>query len=178
MCWWYFVKIPNQKCHENSFGRKSVVPCGQKDMMRLTVSLIILRLRLKMYQHPKACIRLSGPVLEGYGDHWWTFAPHKNWGIYQAGSTINWKKKNRNKRETQCFVTNLQEFCNIYEISPATCLCFLQLYRVPSPVDKDQNVCFVAIFTTWRSVSAQCGAFAVWWGHGFNNSKVEYGRDV
>jgi len=69
MCWWYFVTIPNQKCHENSFGWKSVVPCGQKDMMRLTVSLIILPLRLKTYQHPKACIRSIWP---GTGGIWWS----------------------------------------------------------------------------------------------------------
>jgi hypothetical protein len=57
-----------------------------------------------------------------------------------SGRVHNKLKKKRNKTETQCFMTNLQQFCNIYETSPATCLCFLQLYRVPSPVDKDKNV--------------------------------------
>ena len=106
----------------------------QKDMMRLIVSLIIQRLRLKTYQHPQG-------VNQTYLARYWRdmvitnepSGPTKTGAFFRPGPQYNEKKKTKNKNKKKnphkqnrnsCFVKNLQQFCNIYENSPATSLRF------------------------------------------------------
>ena len=89
-----------------------------------------------------------------------------------ARSTLNWQNSNSVFRDK--FATILHHLWNV----SATCWCFLQLCRVPSPVGRSKGFCFVASFATCRLVSAYCGPFAVCRGYEFNTLKVEYGRDV
>ena len=56
------------------------------------------------------------------------------------------RKHNRNSAFCDKSVTILQHLWNI----SATCVCFLQLHGVPSPVDKDQKAYF---FFCWSCIS-------------------------
>ena len=62
----------------------------------------------------------------------------------QATATLNSLKKN--KTETQCFAKYLQKCGNIYETFRLLVCVFLQLYRVPSPVGKDQKLSVLLTF--------------------------------
>ena len=92
-----------------------------------------------------------------------------------TGSTLNRPPPKKTVEK----LSVLRQFCKhmcIWNIS-RTCLCFLHFYRIPSPVDKQQqDFCCVTSRTSNRPVSAQCGRFVVSWKHGFNTSKVEYGK--
>jgi len=80
------------------------------------------------------------------------------------------QKQNWNSASWDKSATILQHLWN----TSTTWLCFLQLYRVSSPV----RFCFAASCTSSRPFSAQCGFCTVCWGRGFNNLNVKYGIGV
>jgi hypothetical protein len=80
-------------------------------------------------------------------------AEHPRWAgdKIQAGSTLNWQRHKQARKSVFCekSATILKHLWNTYAY---TVVCFLQLYRVLTPVAKYQKF----LFYNWL-VSAQCG---------------------